>query len=840
MAKRRKKSARAGIITMAALLSVGMGSTTVAYAADVTPGNDSTINYTGPGTSTIREGVSYPTPTASDRTQLRYYGVEAPKADGGVKITAYHIVEGNYNQYGFLGWTQAKAAADAVPFKSFQKTTDNVVQVIVNDNNPDSPFYNKEQVITSDDVANLARMISCNENGIRDNLEKVSLQWNPVANCYETPLTGDNAAEAGMYLVLVEKEDRGVIYNPVIISNDYSDANIARSLSNYVDNGTINSMHSDKITLPDGTTVDFPYESGIAPDNSAFITYGTELPTDKNLLNTGDNRDKAPQDQTDYLSSREAVRYYKDSFMNGNVYSLYSNTDPQENQVETMGLMGTAYAKKSTVSLEKNIRNASVPKTYAADVASASALHYSKYDDVSEGDIVNFDIFTQIPYYSEKYFDSTDNFAFRLTDTQHEGLAAVTADKIKVYAGTSTATDAQSIAADITSNEANLLTAGEGTYTLTIKDDNSFSIDFAKGYCLSNQGAMIIVTYETTVTNDAAKGLNGNPNEVFLEYTTVPSNGTSPEESRAHKFDFAIHYTFSPTAFKVGEDGQLFTDADSMNFVTTEDQKDIAKGQEADKPLAGAKFKLQRVGTHYSENSNATIVDIAPDTTKWTNTPELEADQKTAFNGYQTWFLTSNEDGEIIFDSEADGIDEGIYTLQEIEAPKDYTLNDKIYVIEVNPTFDTATQQFIGTDVKIGMNENGDIANYNILGATFVDGTNYEYDEYGKLLTEYKYSEWVSDQNSTYDGQVANLQPVSNEEGIAPVKRDTVVSYQTNEETGESVKVADTNLLEIINTKLTRLPSTGGIGTIAITAGGFAVMGLATYVLNKSKKNKDE
>ena len=183
----------------------------------------------------------------------------------------------------------------------------------------------------------------------------------------------------------------------------------------------------------------------------------------------------------------------------------------------------------------------------------------------------------------------------------------------------------------------------------------------------------------------------------------------------------------------------------------------------------------------------------------------------------------------IKFDSEFDGIDEGIYTLQEIEAPKDYTINEKIYVINVNPKFDESVQRFIGTDVK--MKEAGKLTYEDM---TFVDGTNYEYDKYGQLLREYTYSEWASGQTDNYDGSIANL--TSDSKLLTTVKYDTVGEGEAAKE----AKVAETDLVGIIDTKLTRLPSTGGIGTIVFTVSGFALLGVSAFLISKKKDNENE
>ena len=42
-------------------------------------------------------------------------------------------------------------------------------------------------------------------------------------------------------------------------------------------------------------------------------------------------------------------------------------------------------------------------------------------------------------------------------------------------------------------------------------------------------------------------------------------------------------------------------------------------------------------------------------------------------------------------------------------------------------------------------------------------------------------------------------------------------------------------MVGIVNTKLTRLPTTGGLGTVLFTIGGFITMGLAMIIAKKKK-----
>lgn len=902
------------LIAALAITTIGASSMIVSAAdLDLTPGNSHTTYGLGVGENgTIRKWTptngtegDYKSPTAKDKCRISYYGVDKYKINASdVKVVAYHIIEANYNNTGFLGWTETKSAFDIEPLASFEDAQSNVVQVVVEDaykylteegnrtntnTGIENPTYNGKKVLTSDNITNLSRALLKSETAAAFT-DKVELTWNEGAQCYES-----SNAKPGTYLVLVEKEDRGNIYNPVIISNDYASANIAASLSNYIpETGApvpTNAIHDD---VQFGFTTG-EYETGINKNNkntatvSAFVAYGTDNPYASNKdggingevnqsLFTNDNKDTAPQDQTNYKNSHSSVVYVKDTQLSGHVYSLNKDTmtynsttgnfdskDANGNTVvETMALKsatpGVAYAKKSSIQVEKNIRKASVDISYINYIPTSPEQYgkpraYSKYDDVSEGDTVNFDLFTKIPSYAEGYFRDEQKFVFRLTDTQHEGLAAVKAENIKVYVGNSNQTDAQEIAQDLIdgANKVDPLDAGDDTYKVTIdSENNKFSVDFAKDFCLSHQGQSVIVSYETTVTSNAFLGTVGNKNEVFLEYTTVPTNPDDNKPSRGYKFDFTVHYTFSPTAFKLAENGSVeAVNGSTTAYVDTEDQAGTASGEKAVKPLAGAKFKLQRVGSHYSygdktPNDNKHYDSgrmsgllktgyTVYDPEKWIS--EDESDPRLAMNGYQTWYLTSDKNGLIKFDSVFDGIDEGLYTLQEVEAPAGYTINPRIYMIDVLPEYDESSQRFIGTDIKMGaenLDEDGNIINFTMDQATFVDGTNYDYDAYGRLINSYKFSEWASTQDSFKpDDDLSTLTTIAD----GTTKHVTNISYNLEHNKAE----VNTDLIGIVNTKLTRLPSTGGVGTIAFTIGGFALMGgVVLFMAKKKKKKSDE
>lgn len=150
-------------------------------------------------------------PSESDTSTLIIYGV-----DEGATVRAYHIIEATYNAYGLTGYRQLPAAAAV---SEITKNTDAKGIVLY-----DNPTY--------ENISALTQAIQANTGGIKSELEPLALTWDAAKQAYVT-----DAAEAGSYLVLVEHETEGYIYNPMWVSNDYTDANAKDSLGADTDAG---------------------------------------------------------------------------------------------------------------------------------------------------------------------------------------------------------------------------------------------------------------------------------------------------------------------------------------------------------------------------------------------------------------------------------------------------------------------------------------------------------------------------------------------------------------------------------------------------------------------------
>lgn len=332
--------------------------------------------------------------------------------------------------------------------------------------------------------------------------------------------------------------------------------------------------------------------------------------------------------------------------------------------------------------------------------------------------------------------------------------------------------------------------ASASTYTITAADgktafgnnSKSFKISFAEAYLrgLRDKSAAeraVVVTYDSTLATTAGLNYAENYNHAELSYSNSPSDEASKTTIKKNTY----HYTFGIDADIDGEGSG--TGADSTKWETHEINKVTT---------AGGETEFTETTTTYSQTSSEKTkkpknalkgakFGLYTDAACATAAKSLIKTSDTA-GSMGDAVATSDENGHLSFI----GLDEGVYYLKEIEAPDGYTLSEKVYKIVIDGVFDA----------------NGYMTQYSI---TTYDTTN--------------------------DSKV----------GTAVYTN----KYTLNETTGEltsSITKTQTTItpLEIVNTKLQKLPFTGGEGRQSIYVASVMLAGVAaTFVILKKKSERE-
>lgn len=414
-------------------------------------------------------------------------------------------------------------------------------------------------------------------------------------------------------------------------------------------------------------------------------------------------------------------------------------------------------------------------------------------DTAAPGDTIHFKLSDiLVPAYSDDY----ENPEFVISDTLQKTFNPISDLKVWIsYTG------------DEKDNEI-LKEEKDSTYSVQIKDDSkgnhTFTIRFYQAFLkdhladVNNQGRsqrpQITVTYDSSLKEDCGMNFSENLNRAMLKYSNDPDDSTS------FKTEYRNTYTYT---FSVGglidaqnltdETGNPESDHKSLQEYTFNKVSQITKFSDFDetsspahegastlssrKALAGAKFALYQ------------------------NDKVMDADTKASGAGAIA-VSTSDNNGHIEFD----GLDEGTYYMKEIEAPKGYTLNEDEYIIKIDATLD----------------KNGCLKDY----TETIRKSNSTYHPSGELSNE-KYNEPVT--AITYSAK-----PTVNSDGTISYlrgKADDGTATPSVNITGEPVQIKDT--------KIQKLPSTGGSGIIIIvTLAG--VTAAAGAIVSKRRKNAKE
>lgn len=296
-------------------------------------------------------------------------------------------------------------------------------------------------------------------------------------------------------------------------------------------------------------------------------------------------------------------------------------TDDKEDNAKNLSLL--QLTKKGTFDIanktdipkvEKKVQEESYP-TYGTTNVETGVTGYpltNGYNDVADydiGDDVPFELIGTMPTTLADY----DAYKYIFHDTLSKGLTFN--DDAKVYLVNGT------VKTDVTGSfTISNSVAVDGTTTITV------SCGDVKKIANVSKVSMFVVEYTAVLNKDAEIGLDGNPNEVYLEYSNNPNHNGSGETGKTKK-DKVIVFTYELDGSKVDS-------------------------EDSSKTLKDAKFVLQRT------SDNMYYVVDAEGNVSWV------ADKTKAT------VLVSDANGNFT----AKGIDDGSYKLYETEAPSGYNL----------------------------------------------------------------------------------------------------------------------------------------------------------------------
>lgn len=346
--------------------------------------------------------------------------------------------------------------------------------------------------------------------------------------------------------------------------------------------------------------------------------------------------------------------------------SLVDNTDPKNPKpvydASNLTLLEVTAANEKITPRVKTDKPSVEKKVAENTKYNQNGGYGDTYNDVADynmGDSVNFHLIGAVPD-----MGNYDTYKYEFEDTLSAGLTAPAESGVKVYLSSDKKLETTGESPDTELNAGFNVSVSTDKVTKISKINVSFSdLKTVEGIA---KGMYIIVDYSAVLNQNAVVGLNGNENKVKLKYSNNPNQSGSGENT--------------PT----GE-----TPEDKVIVFTYELDVTKVDGQDANKKLAGAEFKLMNANkTKYAIVENGKV-------TGWTE------------NEKQGTVLTSDNNGLFT----VTGLDDNKYYLKETKAPDGYnTLKDPIeFVIQAT----TANNQEWGgsassafTKLEIGLKNN--------------------------------------------------------------------------------------------------------------------------------------
>lgn len=292
--------------------------------------------------------------------------------------------------------------------------------------------------------------------------------------------------------------------------------------------GTIGSSFTDCTTAAQVAEVLASFESNSTELDAFAAVVGA------NLSDRATNSGTWNEESKNYTISGLAAGYY---FVKDQDGSLTGGTADAYTKFILKLVKDTEVTPKSDVpSVEKKVQE--------DDKYNQDGGYGQGYNDVADwniGDAVPFKLIGTIPE-----MDGYDTYKYIFHDTLSAGLT-LDAGSVKVYVTESKNADLGGLTP---------LTAGKD-YTLNTSSAEShcsFEVSFTDLKLVNGaaKGKYIIVAYTATLNESAEIGLDGNPNEVYLEFSNNPANsGEGDNDTDETPKDEVIVFTYELDTTKV-------------------------------------------------------------------------------------------------------------------------------------------------------------------------------------------------------------------------------------------------------------------------------------------------
>lgn len=334
------------------------------------------------------------------------------------------------------------------------------------------------------------------------------------------------------------------------------------------------------------------------------------------------------------------------------LYMIDDTTASLDNDVANATIL-TAVPGSNTIRIK--VDKPSQDKEVKENSSKMSGDGWNEVSDYNIGDYVPYKITSKVPN-AEKF----DNYTMTFTDEMSSGLtfadtiSGVAADKkLKVTVGTQVL--------DPANYTLNSTDAQHFTVTLQVKNNGTQTL---------TAGSDIKIEFYGLLNANAVIGLDGNTNKSKLTYSNNPDDDSSTTET---PWDTVITFTYELDVTKI--DG------------------------ETSAKLPGAQFALKATTGEHADDY--VVVNDAGKVTGWTSDkPAADATDNGAL-------LVANDQGQF----NVIGLDDGTYVLEEIKAPKGYTLIEPITLVISATTsngsdytdvlHDHANEALTGTTLKV-------------------------------------------------------------------------------------------------------------------------------------------